>query len=189
VDKDDQKKDSAYRPGNARLLRRVAVVAALAATGLLATACGGGGSQSSGQNLAAELDSFASCVRSHGIPGFYFTTSVPSAPPDGGVIGDHQYYAAYDSTPAFEAAQKACQRLDPMGTPSATRTGRIRVRTSAVLGSRSASIQARRSSRPRRRPVACHPTCDRFVGRANRGPRRQARQPQQQQASQPDLAQ
>jgi hypothetical protein len=118
VDKDDQKKDSAYRPGNARLLRRVAVVAALAATGLLATACGGGGSQSSGQNLAAELDSFASCVRSHGIPGFYFTTSVPSAPPDGGVIGDHQYYAAYDSTPAFEAAQKACQRLDPMGTPS-----------------------------------------------------------------------
>lgn len=123
MDDDDQKTDQAPRVGNARLWRVVTVVAALAVTGLLATACGGGSDaagsgSSSGQNLATELDSFASCVRSHGVPGFYFTTSVPSPPPYGGVIGDHQYYAAYDSTPAFNAAQKACERLDPMGTPS-----------------------------------------------------------------------
>jgi hypothetical protein len=96
----------------------VAVVAALAATGLLTVACGGGGSLNSSQSLAAELDSFASCMRTHGVAGFYFTTSVPSAPPEGGVIGDHQYYAAYNSTPAFEAAQRTCGRLDAVGTPS-----------------------------------------------------------------------
>lgn len=118
MSKDDQQNERNARPRNARPWRIVAVVAALPVAGLLAAACGGGGSQSSGQNLAAELDSFASCVRSHGVPGFYFTTSIPSAPPDGGVIGDHQYYAAFDSNSAFEAAQKACQRLDPMGTPS-----------------------------------------------------------------------
>lgn len=120
---EDQKNDRAPRSGHTRLWRVAAMVAAAAAAGLLVAACGGGtnaaGSGSgSGQNLASELVSFASCVRSHGVPGFFFTTSVPSPPPDGGVIGDHQYYAAYASTPAFEAAQKACQRLDPMGTPS-----------------------------------------------------------------------
>ncbi len=120
---DDRKNsNSASRRAAARLGRAAAAAAALAVTGLLAAACGGGGSHgpgsSSGQNLAVELDSFASCVRGHGVPGFYFTTSVPSPPPDGGVIGDHQYYAAYDSSAAFEAAEKACQHLDPMGTPS-----------------------------------------------------------------------
>jgi hypothetical protein len=125
VIKDDRKNsNSASRRGAARLCRAAAVAAALAVTGLLAAACGGGGGQApgsgpnSGQNLAVELDSFASCIRGHGVPGFYFTTDVPSPPPDGGVIGDHQYYAAYDSSAAFDAAEKACQHLDPMGTPS-----------------------------------------------------------------------
>ncbi len=123
MNKKDQRNGKNFPPGGNRPRRAAAAVGALAVAGLLTAACGGGGSQpgsgsSSDQNLATELDSFASCVRSHGVPGFYFTTSIPSPPPYGGVIGDHQYYAAYASTPAFEAAQKACQRLDPVGTPS-----------------------------------------------------------------------
>jgi hypothetical protein len=124
VDKDDQKNDRGPRPDGTRLWRAAAVVAALAATGLLAAACGGsqapGSGPSSDQNLAAELDSFASCMRSHGVASFYFTKASP--PPDVASLGMDGYYAEYTSTQAsFNAAQKACQHLDPMGTaPSGT---------------------------------------------------------------------
>jgi hypothetical protein len=121
MSKDDHKNDAPPRPGNARLWRAAAVAAALAVAAVMAAACGGGGSQapgsgpSSDQNLAVELDSFASCIRSHGVPGFHFTTTSP--PSDVASLGIGGYYAEYGSTSAFEAAQKACQHLDPLGTP------------------------------------------------------------------------
>jgi hypothetical protein len=55
------------------------VLAILAITALLAAACGGGGSHASGsgtssdQSLAVVLDSYASCMRGHGVANFYFT--------------------------------------------------------------------------------------------------------------------
>jgi hypothetical protein len=122
VHTDDQKYgNSDHGQGRAAPLRTAGVAAALAVIALLAAGCGASGPQGGagpGQNLAAELDAFATCVRSHGVPGFYFTTSTPSPPPYGAVIGFHGYNAAYDSTPAFDAAEKACQHLDPMGTPA-----------------------------------------------------------------------
>lgn len=121
MDNDDQQSSRPPRPGNARPGRAVALLAAVAVTGLLAAACGEGSSppasaRTSGQNLAVALDSFASCMRSHGNPGFYFTreSSPPSPPPDGVVVGIHGYYADFDpSSPAFLAAQKACTYLLP----------------------------------------------------------------------------
>jgi hypothetical protein len=124
VNKDDQAKSNTNRPrpGVARPWRTAAVAAAMALTALLAAACGGGGSHapgsgsSPGQNLAVALDSFASCMRSHGLPSFYFThqSQPPSPPVNGDVFGFHGYYAAFDpSSPAFEAAQTRCKHLLP----------------------------------------------------------------------------
>jgi hypothetical protein len=137
MSKDDHKNDRAPRPGNARLWRAAAVAATLAVAAVMAAACGGGGPQapgsgpSSDQNLATELDSFASCVRSHGVPGFHFTTTIP--PSDVASLGIGGYYAEYDSTPAFEAAQKACQHLYPGGMtpPSGTHQEFLRALRSA----------------------------------------------------------
>jgi hypothetical protein len=131
VNKDDQA-NSNTRPrlGGARPWRVAALAAALAVTALLTAACSGGGphapasrSGSNGggshapgpgsnpdQNLAVAMDSFASCMRSHGDPGFYFTrqTGTPSPPASGtGVVVDiHGYTAEVDpSSRAFEEAQ------------------------------------------------------------------------------------
>jgi hypothetical protein len=121
MNKDDQKNtNSARRPGGARPWRAAAVGAALAVTALVA-ACSGGGSHAPGsgsnrdQNLAVALDSFASCIRSHGVPGFHFTTSTPSPPSGWDVLGIDGYNAEYDPAPGFEAAQRACQHLNPGG--------------------------------------------------------------------------
>jgi hypothetical protein len=107
------------------------MVAALALTALLAAACGGGGSHPSGsgassdQSLAAILDSYASCMRGHGVPNFYFThlTAPPSAaPPSEFVMGFHGWFAQADYNAQFRSAQKACQHLLPFGTPQGTET-------------------------------------------------------------------
>jgi hypothetical protein len=125
MNKDEQQNNSnGPRPGWARAWRAAGVVAALALTALLAAACGGGGSSgsSSDQNMTAQLEAFASCVRSHGIPGFYFTrqTGTPSPPPAGTAPGAvmarnfNGYSVEFDpSSPVFEAAEKACLHLAP----------------------------------------------------------------------------
>jgi len=122
MNKDHQESsNSRPRAGCARPWRAAADAVALVTTVALAAACSGGGSAapgsgpSSGQNLAVVLDLFASCMRSHGVPGFHFTTESP--PSDVASLGIDGYYAEYDSTSAFQAAQKACQRLDPLGSP------------------------------------------------------------------------
>lgn len=115
MNEDDQMNNGAPSPGNVRLSR--AAAAALAVTALLTAACGGSHAPASGpgsdQDPAVALDSFASCMRSHGVPGFHFTKTSP--PPDVASLGIGGYYAEYDPTPAFETAQKACQHLYPGG--------------------------------------------------------------------------
>ncbi|MGB6454189.1 MAG: hypothetical protein WBH47_06815 [Streptosporangiaceae bacterium] len=134
MNNDDQQNYKRPRLGNARLGRAVALVAALAVSGLLAAACGGGSSHagsapSPGENLAVGLDSFASCMRSHGVPGFHFTrqSDPTSLPANAAVVevGFHGYYAQFDpDSPAFQAAQKTCEHLLPFsGGLTGTGTG------------------------------------------------------------------
>ncbi len=123
--------NSGRDPGGVRPRRTAAVVAAIAITGLLAAACGGGGSHPSGsgassnQSLAVVLDSYASCMRSHGVRNFYFThlTAPPSAPPPGEfVMGFHGWFAEADFNAPFQTAQKACRHLLPVGNAQGTET-------------------------------------------------------------------
>jgi hypothetical protein len=95
-------------------------VAALAGPALLAAGCGGGSpaaapSASHGLPTAAVLDSFASCVRSHGVPNFYFSRNTHSAAdaPDNLLKIGPWVAPANPSSPQFQAALKACQHLIP----------------------------------------------------------------------------
>jgi hypothetical protein len=92
------------RPGGRQRASRLAaalVPAALAGTILLA-ACGGSPSAapaaSRGLPTVQMLDSFATCMRSRGVPNFYFSRSTTSA-------------ADIDtSSPQFLSAQQACSK-------------------------------------------------------------------------------
>jgi hypothetical protein len=126
-DKDDQmNKDdlvnsfSGSRRGDARPWRAAILVAALAVTALLAAACSGGGrhapgsGSSSDQNTTAQLDAYASCIRSHGDPSFYFSLykGLPTPRPGEDVTGIGNYFAYFNpSSPGYQAAKKACQHL------------------------------------------------------------------------------
>ncbi|HTT53671.1 MAG TPA: hypothetical protein VMH35_19935 [Streptosporangiaceae bacterium] len=105
-------------------MRRAAIVTALAGIALLA-ACGGSHPAGSGtgteQSLSAQLDAYASCVRHHGVTNFYFspagsnTSGITSTTP---VIAIRQWVAPADPTsPQFQAAMTACNRLFPGGAP------------------------------------------------------------------------
>jgi hypothetical protein len=114
--------DSSGRRGGVRPRWTAAMVAALVLAGLAVVACDGQGSAgpgtSSGQNMAVVLDSYAACMRGHGVPNFYFTHPVapPSAPPPGTfVLGYRGWFAEAASGPRFRSAQKACLRLLPFG--------------------------------------------------------------------------
>jgi hypothetical protein len=109
-------------------LRRAAAVAAVSVAASLAAACGGGGSQAAGSAaspglpIAQALDTYASCMRSHSVPGFYFTRQVgtPSPPPPDQLVMDmHGWIVKVAETPQLQAAQQACQRLFPGTPPSA----------------------------------------------------------------------
>jgi hypothetical protein len=122
MNKDDPKNsNSGPGPGDGRPWRAAGLAAALAVTALLAAACGGGshapGSRSD-QNTAAQVDAYASCMRSHGVADFYFThqTGTSTPPPDGAMLDFHGYTADVNPTLAFEAAQKVCNHL--LGLPS-----------------------------------------------------------------------
>jgi hypothetical protein len=135
VNKDDrQNSSSGSRPGDGVLRRAAAVGAALAVTALPTAACGSGGSHapgsSSDQDTTAQLDSFASCMRSHGVPGFYFTRQrgTPSPPPPGGALvarSFNGYSVEFDpASPAFKAAEKACLHLAPFFSRTPPRESR-----------------------------------------------------------------
>jgi hypothetical protein len=118
VDKDDQmNSNSGSCQGNARPWRATGMVTALAVTALAAAACGGGGSHGSGsgassdQNVGAQMNAYASCMRSHGDPSFSFSQTSTSSPP---AIVDVNGHTEIDpSSPGYEGAQKTCGHLQP----------------------------------------------------------------------------
>jgi hypothetical protein len=123
--------NGAGRMRSTRLRRTATMIVALAVTGLLAAACGGEGSHASGsgassdQNLAVMLGSYASCMRGHGVPNFYFThmAAPPSAPPPGQlVVGFRGWFAETDSGAEVQLAQKACRHLLSFGNASGSET-------------------------------------------------------------------
>lgn len=116
----------------ARLTRAVALAAAIVAIAPLAAACGSGDSSAStpttnpAQLTAQRLDSFAACMRGHGVANFYFSRapgtsrSALMAKYPGGFVKLGQWAAPADpGSPRFQSAQKACQRLLPVHRPGA----------------------------------------------------------------------
>jgi hypothetical protein len=106
------------------VLRRAAVVAVLAGTTLLATACGGGshspGSASTpSQDITQQLDAFAQCMRSHGEPNFYFANPNSTPDPSATVLSimGHQVVGMDPQTTQFATAMKSCKHLLPGGGP------------------------------------------------------------------------
>jgi hypothetical protein len=116
------------RPGwlAAGLTRAALLSAALAGAALLAAGCGGGSpaaapSAHPGQLTAQTMNVFAQCMRSHGVPDFYFSrTGSTAAAGLTSVIELGQWVApANPSSPQFQQALKACQHLLPMHLPTA----------------------------------------------------------------------
>lgn len=98
-------------------------LAVLGAVALLAAGCAAGSAAAvpaSGPATAQQLDSFASCMRGHGIPEFYFSTAGSnfSPGPTQTYIKIGGYVASADtSLPKFTAAQHACQSRLPVPAP------------------------------------------------------------------------
>jgi hypothetical protein len=123
-DKDDQvnsgdqmNSNSGSCRGNAKPWRAAGMAAALAVTALVAAACGGGGSHASGsgsssdQNIGAQMNYYASCMRSHGDPTFYFNQTGTSSPPATVDINGH--IEIDPSSPGYQGAEKTCGHLLP----------------------------------------------------------------------------
>ena len=79
----------------------------LAGAGLLAAACGGGGSPAlTAQTAYQKALAYSQCMRGHGVVGF------PDPQPDGAILTTPQDHLAQGS-PQFIAANKACKHLLP----------------------------------------------------------------------------
>jgi hypothetical protein len=104
--------------------RRAATVAILAGAALLVAACGGGShpagsGASSPPNLAAAVNSFAQCLRTHGEPNVY-VSDAPSRPNVNTTVMILNGLAVLGANPALpqvQAAMNACQHLLPHGAP------------------------------------------------------------------------
>jgi hypothetical protein len=102
-------------------LQRLVAVAVLTGAAVLAAACSGGShttgpSTSSGQLTVQEVDAFAQCMRSHGVPSFYF--SGKASPGPGNTMFGYSVPASINmGSPQFQAANNAC--LHVAGVPSA----------------------------------------------------------------------
>jgi hypothetical protein len=97
-------------PRRTRLWRTGALAAGLAATALLAVACGGGSSPAPTADAAYQkMLAYSQCMRAHGEPGF------PDPQPNGNLLlngqQDHLNGALMNS------ANKACQHLMPKAPP------------------------------------------------------------------------
>jgi hypothetical protein len=113
-----------------RVVPRLAPAAAAIVASTVIAACGSGspGNSTSVSNLGhtqAHEDglSFARCMRSHGVPNFPDPTS-------GGGFDLNNIAGLSSSSPAFEAAQRACKNLlpvkrPPSGPPSASAYARL----------------------------------------------------------------
>jgi hypothetical protein len=101
--------------------RRAAAACVLAGAALLVAACGGGShpaaaNSGSGQLSARSVDVFAACIRSHGVPGFYFSRT-PPANSTALTLRLGPWIAPDPGSAQFQAASKACRRLFPGGPP------------------------------------------------------------------------
>jgi nicotinamidase-related amidase len=107
--------DRRARPGRTAWLAPV-LLGLVAGTALFVAACSGGAHPAgsgpgTGQNLSAQLDAYASCVRHHGVPGFYISRA-GSTPPAPGTVQEafHGWVIPVDPS---QSARKACQHLLP----------------------------------------------------------------------------
>jgi hypothetical protein len=104
-------------------LQQLVVVAVLAGAAVLAAACSGGSHTTgsgtgSGQLTVQEVDAFAQCVRSHGVPNFYFTGK--SSTGSGSMMFGYGVPASINMRSSqFQAATNACRHLvgGPSGPP------------------------------------------------------------------------
>lgn len=106
-------------PGRPRPRRRRAGVLAaiLAGVALLAAACGGSGTPNAGASsgpgaiTVQKIDSFAACMRGHGVANFYLSpktgTPSPNGPPVLSFLG-YQVTGVNPQTSQFQSAMKAC---------------------------------------------------------------------------------
>jgi hypothetical protein len=98
------------------LRRPAALAGGLAATALLAAACGGGSVPTSNAETAYQKTlAYSQCMRTHGIP------DMPDPQVnDQGVqirIGGPGHSGPAPNSPVLRAAQQACQKLMPGGPP------------------------------------------------------------------------
>jgi hypothetical protein len=118
-------------PGRPRPRRRRAGVlaAVLAGVALLAAACSGSGtpngaaSSGPGGITVQKIDSFAACMRSHGVANFYVsprsgTSSSSSSQPVLSFFG-YQVTGVNPQTLQFQSAMKACRHVVGIAPPSA----------------------------------------------------------------------
>jgi hypothetical protein len=117
--------------GNHRARRLGVFAAVLAGAALLAAACSGGSrlagsGATSGQLTIPKMDVFAQCMRSHGVPDFYFSPAHPSSPFV--MFGYAVPLSADPSSPQFQAGQKACGHVLglPSGPPPAVTAAQLR---------------------------------------------------------------
>ena len=91
----------------------LASVVAVAAVSLLAAGCGGSSTTAATTAAATtrnEALAFSHCMHSHGVPNF-------PDPNSSGQIPKDQIIPLDPRSPQFQAAQRACARLWPYGTP------------------------------------------------------------------------
>jgi hypothetical protein len=113
-------------------LQRLVVVAVLTGAAVLAAACSGGShtsgsSGSSGQITVQQVDAFAQCMRSHGVPGFYFSGKARPGPGDT-MFGYSVPASINMGSPQFQAGAQACQHLTgaPSGPPPPLTAAQLR---------------------------------------------------------------
>ena len=174
--------------GGAALRRMGGLAAAGAGIAMLAAACGGshpaGSAASSPPNFAAEVNSYAQCLRAHGQPNVAVSRDPGSSDSGTTVMTFHglAIVGANPALPQVQAAMHACQQRCPRA-PAARRAVapavpagaaalqvHARARVPELAGPASgewqrrhavppqgarASIPVPRSSGPRRKPAAC----------------------------------
>jgi len=88
---------------------RASLAACIAASALLGTGCGGSGAPASaGTHGGDPLLKLTQCMRAHGVSQF------PDPAPGGGLVLPNSIDV---NAPAFQAAQRACNKLLPGGAP------------------------------------------------------------------------
>jgi hypothetical protein len=102
--------------------------AAVTAAGLLAAGCSGGpaqsdqGSASGSPFTVQKMDSFAACMRGHGIPNFYFSArnNTPNQNSNATVlsIGGFQVTGVNPQTAQFQSGMKSCRHILGIHPPS-----------------------------------------------------------------------